>query len=293
MPARDVVRPVAGPVRRWAIGVRTKTWRAHSRLFVAGDGNDWAIADDARQIARVAARLGADVGRESWVSGVRNQSVFHASQFAFLGQPFERDGNRLGVAYLHGRPGTAGMPEFDTCYEAVRTRHEELERIQVPSIAMEELVLDAGVPVEKVFRIPIGIDRRALPAPDARGTSPDTREAGAAGRRVRRRLVPEGRGRLGRGSRAEAHQGPGRAAGGGRAAAPARTRPLASAHRARARLREAGPRADGGALPTRPACTDRTMSRRRTGRSTSASSRHGTRVGRRPCWRRWRRAYRS
>jgi glycosyltransferase involved in cell wall biosynthesis len=50
------------------------------------------------------------------------------------------------------------MPEFDTCYEAVRTRHEELERIQVPSAAMEELVLGAGVPPEKVFRIPIGID---------------------------------------------------------------------------------------------------------------------------------------
>jgi glycosyltransferase involved in cell wall biosynthesis len=168
--ARDVVRPVAAPVRRWAIGVRTRTWRAYSRLFVAGDGNDWAIADDARQIARVAARLGAGVGRESWVSGVRNQSVFHASQFAFLGQPFEKGGNKLGVAYLHGRPGTAGMPEFDTCYEAVRTRHEELERIQVPSIAMEELVLGAGVSVEKVFRIPIGIDlgRFRLRTPEER-----------------------------------------------------------------------------------------------------------------------------
>jgi glycosyltransferase involved in cell wall biosynthesis len=127
-------------------------------LFVAGDGNNWAIADDARQIAHLAARLGAQVGNESWVSAVCDQSVFHASQFALLGQPFERNGNRLGVAYLHGRPGTTGMPEFDTCYEAVRTRHEELERIQVPSQAMEELVLEAGVPAEKVFRIPIAID---------------------------------------------------------------------------------------------------------------------------------------
>ena len=168
--ARDVVRPVASPVRRWAIEARTKAWRDHSRLFVAGDGNDWAIAEDARQIARVAARLGAQVGSESWVSAVRDQSVFHASQFALLGQPFERNGNRLGVAYLHGRPGTKGMPEFDTCYEAVRARHEELDRIQVPSRAMEELVLEAGVPVEKVFRIPIGIDLElfALRTPEER-----------------------------------------------------------------------------------------------------------------------------
>jgi glycosyltransferase involved in cell wall biosynthesis len=154
-------------VRRLAIEARTKTWRDHSRLFVAGDGNDWAIADDARQIGRLAARLGAKVGRESWVSAVRDQSVFYTSQFALLGQPFERNGNRLGVAYLHGRPGTAGMPEFDTCYEAVRTRHGELERIQVPSTTMEEIVLDAGVPAEKVFRIPIGIDLEQFRLRDA------------------------------------------------------------------------------------------------------------------------------
>jgi glycosyltransferase involved in cell wall biosynthesis len=167
---RDVARPVGRPVRRWAIEARTRAWRDHSRLFVAGDGNDWAIADDARQVARLAARLGARVGPESWVSAVHDQSIFHASQFTLLGQPFERNGNGLGVAYLHGRPGTTGMPEFDTCYEAVRTRHEELDRIQVPSQAMEELVLEAGVPVEKVFRIPIGIDldRFTLRTPEQR-----------------------------------------------------------------------------------------------------------------------------
>jgi glycosyltransferase involved in cell wall biosynthesis len=121
----------------------------------------------------VAARVGARVGSESWISGVRRQSVFHASQFALLGQPFERAGNRLGVAYLHGRPGTPGMPEFDTCYETVRRRHAELERFHVPSRAMEELVLDAGVPREKVFRIPIGIDlgRFRLRAPEDRAAA--------------------------------------------------------------------------------------------------------------------------
>ncbi len=155
---RRAVTPMGRPLRRWAIGRRTEAWPAHSRLFVAGDGRDWAIGDDARQIARVASGLGARVGKESWVSAVRNQSIFHASQFALLGQPFDREGNRLGVAYLHGRPGTPGMPEFDTCYDAVRHRHEELERIQVPSRAMEQLVLEAGVPPEKVFLIPIGID---------------------------------------------------------------------------------------------------------------------------------------
>jgi glycosyltransferase involved in cell wall biosynthesis len=158
--ARRVAGPVGRPLRRWGIELRTRSWPAHSRLFVAGDGNDWAIADDARQIAWLAASLGIAVGAESWVSSVCHQSVFHASQFTLLGRDWDVRGNRLGVAYLHGRPGTPGMPEFDTCYEAVRRRHPQLDRIQVPTRAMEELVLGAGVPAEKVFRIPIGVDPR-------------------------------------------------------------------------------------------------------------------------------------
>src|SRR5207244_935851 len=114
--------------------------------------------DDAAEIARVARGLGIRVGPEEWVARVRNQSIFHTSQFTLIGLPFERRRNRLGVAYLHGRPGTLGMPEFDTCYETVRRRHEELDRVQVSNRTMEELVLETGIAREKVFRIPIGID---------------------------------------------------------------------------------------------------------------------------------------
>jgi glycosyltransferase involved in cell wall biosynthesis len=127
-------------------------------LFVAGDGNRWAIAEDAAEIARLARSLGIRVGPERWIARVRNQSVFHTSQFTLIGLPFERNGNRLGVAYLHGRPGTPGHPEFDTCYQAVERRHAELDRVQVSNRAMEELVLGTGIEPGKVFRIPIGVD---------------------------------------------------------------------------------------------------------------------------------------
>jgi glycosyltransferase involved in cell wall biosynthesis len=154
---RRHLRPVGGPVRRRSIAWRTRLWRAYSRLFVAGDGVEWAIAADARQIARIAEGLGVRIGRESWISSVHDQSVFYASQFALAPEEFAR-GNRIGLAYLHGRPGTPGMPEFDACYAMVRARHAELERVQVPSLAMEELVLEAGVPHDRVFHIPIGVD---------------------------------------------------------------------------------------------------------------------------------------
>jgi glycosyltransferase involved in cell wall biosynthesis len=170
--ARRIAAPVGAPLRRAAIGTRTRAWPPQSRLFVAGDGQDWAIADDVRQLRRVAQSLGIQVGPESWIACVRNQAIFHASQFGLFGSGWRRDGNRLGVAYLHGRPGTPGMPEFDVCYGELRARHVELERIQVSCRSMEELVLDSGVEPRKVVRIPIGIDLERFPL---RGSDEDPR----------------------------------------------------------------------------------------------------------------------
>jgi glycosyltransferase involved in cell wall biosynthesis len=176
--ATTTIRRVGSPLRSLAIGWRTQSWPPHSRLFVAGDGNRWAIADDAAEVARLARSFGIRVGAESWIARVRNQAVFHTSQFTLIGLPFERAGNRLGVAYLHGRPGTPGMPEFDTCYETVCRRHEELDRVQVSSRAMEELVLGTGIAPEKVFRIPIGVDTARFRPRDAASRAEARREFG-------------------------------------------------------------------------------------------------------------------
>lgn len=178
MPATTHIRRVGAPLRGFAIGWRTQSWPPHSRLFVAGDGNRWAIADDASEVAALAGSLGIRVGPEPWIARVRNQSVFHTSQFSLLGRPFERRGNRLGVAYLHGRPGTPGMPEFDTCYRTVSARHEQLERVQVSNRAMEELVLGTGIAPEKVFRIPIGVDTARFRLRDAATRAEARRELG-------------------------------------------------------------------------------------------------------------------
>jgi glycosyltransferase involved in cell wall biosynthesis len=89
--------------------------------------------------------------------------VFHASQFVAVMPRWFESSHSLGVAYLHGRPGTPGMPEFDTCYEALRSRPERFARIQVTHTEMQGIVLGAGVQSERVFLIPIGIDLEAFP----------------------------------------------------------------------------------------------------------------------------------
>lgn len=107
--------------------------------------------------------MGVELGPEGWARGVSDQSIFHLSQFTLLLHDFERHGNRLGFSYFHGRPGTVGMPEFDVCFDTLRRRHEEIDRVQVTNRAMEELVVGTGMAADKVHRIPIGIDVEAFP----------------------------------------------------------------------------------------------------------------------------------
>jgi glycosyltransferase involved in cell wall biosynthesis len=143
--------------------VRVPFWRRHSRLFLVGDrGADWSIADDVRQLERIARRLGVWRGPGRLGPWIGGQSVFYASQFVLLADGRRWPRSRLGVAYLHGRPGTPGFPEFDRCYETLRRRHEELARVQVSHSELQALVLDSGIDAAKVHRIPIGVDCAAF-----------------------------------------------------------------------------------------------------------------------------------
>jgi glycosyltransferase involved in cell wall biosynthesis len=156
--ARRLAAPVGRPLRRAAVGLRTRDWEPHSRLFVEQEAAEWVLSYEARQLARTAAALGVDLGPRAWVRGVANQSIFHLSQFTLLLHDFDRSGNNLGLSYFHGRPGTPGMPEFDACFATMRARHPEIDRIQVTNREMEALVRSTGIAPDKVHRIPIGID---------------------------------------------------------------------------------------------------------------------------------------
>lgn len=166
MPARGRARSLAAPIarrlRRAFVTRRTRDWAPHSRLFIGQEAARWVLSYEARQLARTAAALGVELGPPGWLNAVERQSLFHQSQFTLLLHPFEKRGNHLGFAYFHGRPGTPGMPEFDACFETMRRRHAEIDRVQVTNRDMEQLVLDTGMAPEKVHRIPIGIDVEAF-----------------------------------------------------------------------------------------------------------------------------------
>ena len=168
----SAVRAVAAaPARLAARGLvraRTARWPDHSRLFAVGDRGGWSVEEDAEHLGAAASRLGVEVGPPEWARFAAHQSVFLTSHFEALTPRWLDSSHRLATAYLHGRPGTPGVPEFDECLETLRRRADRLSRVRVTHAEMHELVLSAGVPPERVFRIPLGIDLEHFPLADAR-----------------------------------------------------------------------------------------------------------------------------
>jgi glycosyltransferase involved in cell wall biosynthesis len=139
-------------------------------LYVVGDRLGWSIDDDRDRLVATARRLGYDVGRNALLRMLRNQAVFQHNHFDALQPRWLQSSHRLGLSYFHGRPGTAGYPEFDRAYAALRASAARIARVQVTHEEMRALVLEAGVPAERVFKIPIGIDLEHFPfAPRSRG----------------------------------------------------------------------------------------------------------------------------
>jgi glycosyltransferase involved in cell wall biosynthesis len=137
--------------------------RDHSRLFIVGDRLGWSIDDDRTRLAATARRLGYEVASNRFLRLRRGQPVFQHNHFNALQPRWLESSHRLGLSYFHGRPGTAGYPEFDRAYEALRRSADRIDRVQVTHAEMRELVVDAGVPAERVFKIPIGVELERFP----------------------------------------------------------------------------------------------------------------------------------
>jgi len=152
---------------------RTAAWPDASRLFVVGDGFGWSIDDDRARLTATARRLGYEVAPPSWARFGRRQAVFHHDHFGALQPRWLQSSHRLGLSYFHGRPGTAGYAEFDHAYETLKKHASRVDRVQVTHAEMHELVADAGVAADRIFRIPIGVDlaRFSVAGPSSRSTA--------------------------------------------------------------------------------------------------------------------------
>jgi glycosyltransferase involved in cell wall biosynthesis len=150
------------------VPARTASWPEASRLFVVGDELGWSIDDDRVRLTAAAQRLGYEVAPTAWARFARRQAVFVHNHFDALQPRWLDSPHRLGLSYFHGRPGTPGYPEFDRAYETLQRHAARIDRVQTTHAETHELVVAAGVPEERVFRIPIGVDIEHFPLGDAR-----------------------------------------------------------------------------------------------------------------------------
>ena len=117
-------RAIAAPrarSRAESVGCEHARGRSYSRLFAVGERSGWSVDEDARHLEATARRLGYDGGAD--VLGrthAKHQAVFLTSHFEALQPRWLESSHRLGTAYLHGRPGTPGYPEFDVAFETLR-----------------------------------------------------------------------------------------------------------------------------------------------------------------------------
>jgi glycosyltransferase involved in cell wall biosynthesis len=163
MSARSILVTPARAVARRYVTTRTRGWARHSRLFAVGEGTTWSVDEDARHLEAMALRLGYEVAPSAWARFARDQSVFLTSHFEALQPRWLESSHRLATAYLHGRPGTPGYPEFDRAFGALRASHARFAAVQVTHAEMRDLVVEAGVESGAVHLIPIGIDLENFP----------------------------------------------------------------------------------------------------------------------------------
>ena len=178
-----------------------------------------------------------------------NRCSMRASLALLNGRQY-RQPNRLATAYFHGKPGT-GVAEFDRAFEALRGCHDRLDRVQVSHREMRDIVLSSGIDAAKVHLIPIAVDPRALLLADSAAEGRRARGPRHSRGSGRRRIVSEGRRRLGRRRRAEAREGARCVPGGDRSAAPRGARSVRAALRTVAWLRAERPGAHERSLPAR------------------------------------------
>ena len=171
----NALRRAAG--RAWRAMVRraghgtTRGWPPYSRLLLMSDTPAWVLAYEMEEVGKLAERAGVTTADAQLWPYVSRQCVFYASHFSLLTDGQWRQPNRLGMAYLHGKPGT-GVPEFDRAFDVLRRHHERFDRVQTTHSEMHRIVLQSGIASEKVFLIPLGVDPSIFPT-----VSPATRDA--------------------------------------------------------------------------------------------------------------------
>jgi glycosyltransferase involved in cell wall biosynthesis len=157
MGIRNALKKTISRVSKHLGPIIISSWAPYSRLAIMGDGSNWVLSQETRELRKIAGQLGIRQFSHRLSDGIRSQCFFFLGQLVLEEEEWFAKENRVGVAYFHGLPGT-GYPEFDRLYRHLCLKHTKVHRVQVSHSQMRDTVLSSGISPEKVFLIPIGIN---------------------------------------------------------------------------------------------------------------------------------------
>jgi glycosyltransferase involved in cell wall biosynthesis len=136
------------------------------------DAPMWVLAYEMEEVGAVAKQLGIATADPRLWPYTKDQSVFYASHLSLLVGDQWRQPNRLGMAYMHGKPGT-GYPEFDRTFEVLQRHHDRFDRVQATHREMRDVILSSGIAPGKVALIPLGVNPGIFPrvTPESRAAA--------------------------------------------------------------------------------------------------------------------------
>lgn len=159
---RRTLSRAARAARRIVGHPEVRGWTPYSRLILMSDAPAWVLAYEMQEVGAVAQRLGIVTADPALWPYTSRQSVFYASHLSLLVGDQWQQPNRLGMAYMHGKPGT-GYPEFDRTFDVLRRHHDRFDRIQSTHSEMHRVILESGIAPEKVSLIPLGVNPVLFP----------------------------------------------------------------------------------------------------------------------------------
>lgn len=140
--------------------------RTFDHISIVSDNAGWSLSEDARQLTWIAKQIGMTVTPYRGLG--RRQHVFCADRYKALKllkrTPLLRA--KLSIPYYHGYPGE-GDPVFDKLYANLVAKKDKLFRVQITHERIRNILLEGGIPPEKLVKIYIGIDPAIFVAKNA------------------------------------------------------------------------------------------------------------------------------
>lgn len=128
----------------------------YSTLMIASDSAGWVLDEEAKEMIRLAEKLGFSAMSCPRPLGIVPQAVHYTSFFSLAGAGVFSGRHRVGVDYFHGKPDQD--PAFAAVWGALKRNSQKIHRVRLSYSGMLPLALEAGVAPEKIHRIAIGLN---------------------------------------------------------------------------------------------------------------------------------------